>query len=335
MDAAQQLRRLLIAGLVIDITAIGLRCWVRLHQAAFAYDDAVLSLSLIGFILFSTFLLVALHYGYGALTPEPWHDLTAAIKFFIISQLAYVLTSAIVKTGVALVLFRININRAIRNILLVSMVVVFVTILTFFFLLAFQCRPISLNWGVGKGECFPYATIRESGIALSIVDISSNWLYSLLPIVMVHKVHMRRSLKAAVIFLLGIGVVSSIATAVRFKYILQVKDRHKTLSKTNEIENNVLVLLWSHLELFLAILASSLVALRPVLRRVGEMISERRSNASSNSDQGGNVPKSLSIGMPKRYIQSGQPKVGESGSQTTLMELQSQGSRTCSDNSHI
>ncbi len=117
------------------------------------------------------------------------------------------LTSAIVKTGVALVLFRVNINKAIRNILIVSMVVVFVVILTFFFLLALQCRPISLNWGVGKGQCFAYSTIRESGIALSIVDISSNWLYSLLPVAMVYKVQMRRSLKAAVIFLLGLGFV--------------------------------------------------------------------------------------------------------------------------------
>ncbi|KAI3339612.1 hypothetical protein F4824DRAFT_49603 [Ustulina deusta] len=301
MDVAQQTRGLVIAGLVINTTAIGLRCWVRLHQAAFAYDDAVLSLSLIAFILFSAFLLVSLHYGYGALKPEPWHDATLAIKFFIISQLAYVLTSAIVKTGVALVLFRVNINKAIRNILIVSMVVVFVVILTFFFLLALQCRPISLNWGVGKGQCFAYSTIRESGIALSIVDISSNWLYSLLPVAMVYKVQMRRSLKAAVIFLLGLGFVSSIATAVRFRYILQVKDRHKTLAKTNEIENNVLVLLWSHVELFLAILASSLVALRPLLRRAGEMIHEWRSKASTDHGESGSSDKSSDVNAPKGY----------------------------------
>ncbi len=88
---------------------------------------------------------------------------------------------------------------------------------------------------------------------------------------------------------------------MRFRYILQVKDRHKTLAKTNEIENNVLVLLWSHVELFLAILASSLVALRPLLRRAGEMIHEWRSKASTDHGESGSSDKSSDVNAPKGY----------------------------------
>lgn len=116
-------------------------------------------------------------------------------------------TSAVVKTGVALVLFRINVEKSIRYILIVSMTVVLIVILVFFFLLVFQCRPMSLNWGVGEGSCFEYSTVRKTGIALSVTDITSNWLYSFLPIAMLYKVQMRGHLKLWAIFILGIGFV--------------------------------------------------------------------------------------------------------------------------------
>ncbi|KAJ2996688.1 hypothetical protein NUW58_g895 [Xylaria curta] len=81
MAVAESLKALVIAAVVIDSVGLGLRSFARARvQGSFGYDDAVLSLSLIGYIIFVSFTLVALHYGYGVLTPEPWHDSTQAIK---------------------------------------------------------------------------------------------------------------------------------------------------------------------------------------------------------------------------------------------------------------
>ncbi|KAI2615920.1 hypothetical protein GGR54DRAFT_611535 [Hypoxylon sp. NC1633] len=282
MTVAGDVFGLVIAALIIDCIGIGLRVWVRIKiQRFFGYDDIVLSLSFIGYALFSAFTFVALHYGYAVLPVEPWHDSHKAVQFFFAAQLAYVLTSAIVKTGVALVLFRINVQRLIKHILIVSMAVVLVVILVFFFLLAFQCRPVSLIWGVGEGSCFEYATIRRTGIALSVTDITSNWLYSFLPIAMIYKVQMSIRLKISVSILLGIGFVSSIATVVRFKYILVIK-RHESLEAVRELENSLLVILWCHVEIFLAIIASSLVALRPLLRHTNDIIDQRRQRRANH-----------------------------------------------------
>ncbi|KAI6081134.1 hypothetical protein F4821DRAFT_249971 [Hypoxylon rubiginosum] len=279
MSVAEDLFWLVIAALILDSIGLGLRCWVRIKLLRFfGYDDVVLCLSFIGYILFAAFTFVALHYGYGVMPVKPWHDSKKAIEFFFLSQLAYVFTSAVVKTGVALVLFRINVEKSIRYILIVSMTVVLIVILVFFFLLVFQCRPMSLNWGVGEGSCFEYSTVRKTGIALSVTDITSNWLYSFLPIAMLYKVQMRGHLKLWAIFILGIGFVSSIATVVRFKYILKINNRHETLQKFNEIENSLLVILWCHVEIFLAILPSSLVALRPLLRYANEIIHRQHRN---------------------------------------------------------
>ncbi|KAI1803851.1 hypothetical protein F4811DRAFT_523291 [Daldinia bambusicola] len=312
MAAADDLFGLAIAALIIDSVALGLRSWVRLKlQRFFGYDDAVLCFSFLGYILFSAFTFVALHYGYGVAVAEPWHDSQKAIQFFFAAQLCYVLTAALFKTGVALVLFRINVQRPIRYILIVSMIVVLIVILVFFFLLAFQCRPMSLIWGVGKGSCFEYATVRRTGIALSVVDIASNWLYSFLPIVMLYKVQMSNHLKIPVIIILGIGFVSSIATVVRFKYIMNVSDRHKSLEKFREIENSLLVILWCHVEIFLAILASSLVALRPLLRLANEAIDQRRQKGSGNNQESFSMKRLSRLGGDTSF--EGDKKAGASG----------------------
>ncbi|OTA68013.1 hypothetical protein K449DRAFT_430121 [Hypoxylon sp. EC38] len=297
MAVARDLFALLIAALIIDSIALGLRSWVRLKiLRSFGYDDAVLSLSFVGYILFCAFSFVALHYGYGVAQVEPWHDSEKAIQYFFAAQLVYVITSAVVKTGVALVLFRINVQRPIRHILIVSMIVVLIVILVFFFLLTFQCRPISLNWGVGEGSCFEYGTIRKTGIALSVTDITSNWLYSFLPIAMLYNVQMSNRIKISVMIILGIGFVSSIATVVRFKYILKISDRHKTLERFREIENSLLVILWCHVEIFLAILASSLVALRPLLRHANDILDQRREKEPMNNQKAYDVKRLSRVG---------------------------------------
>ncbi|KAI1737603.1 hypothetical protein F4680DRAFT_209006 [Xylaria scruposa] len=283
MAIAESLKALVIAAIIIDTIGLGLRSFARAKvQGSFGYDDAVLAFSLLGYAVFVSFTLVALHYGYGVLTPEPWHDAKQAIKYFYICQLAYVLTSIIVKVGIALVLIRINVKRSIRHIIVIALTLFLISALAFFFLLALQCRPISSIWGATEGSCYDYAIVRKSGIAYSAVDIAVNFLYSSLPIVMLYGIQMSRRLKISAIFLLGIGFVSSIATVVRFKYIVQVPDRHKTLTKTKEIENNLVVIAWTHVEIFLAILATSLIALRPLLRRAGEVVDTwRRGYASS------------------------------------------------------
>ncbi|KAJ2997217.1 hypothetical protein NUW58_g717 [Xylaria curta] len=285
MAVAESLKALVIAAVVIDSVGLGLRSFARARvQGSFGYDDAVLSLSLIGYIIFVSFTLVALHYGYGVLTPEPWHDSTQAIKFFFLSQLAYVLTGIIVKVGIALVLIRINIQRSIRNIIVVALTLFLISAIAFLFLLVLQCRPISSTWVVGQGSCFEYNIVQNSGIAFSAADIATNFLYSSLPIIMLYRVQMSLHLKLSAMFLLGMGFLSSIATVVRYRYIVAVPDRHKTLDKFKEIENNLTVIAWTHVEIFLAILATSLIAVRPLLKRAGELIDTwRRGRTSSPS----------------------------------------------------
>ncbi|KAI0380622.1 hypothetical protein F5Y04DRAFT_95444 [Hypomontagnella monticulosa] len=256
MAVSEDLFGLMITALIIDCTAVGIRSWIRIKLLrSFGYDDALLALSL----------------------------------FLLLSQIVYMLTSAAVKTGVALALIRINVKTPIRNILVVSMTMVLVVIFAHLLLFTLQCRPLSLHWDIGEGSCLEFSIIWKSSIVLSVVDIASNWLYALLPVVMLYKLQMNKRVKISAIIILGLGLLSSIATIVRFKYILSINDRDPTLVWIREMENCIQAIVWCHVEIFLAILASSLIALRPLIKRANDTLDQRQQNWSKANVFGSQV----------------------------------------------
>jgi hypothetical protein len=121
--------------------------------------------------------------------------------------MSYAITAAFVKTSVALVLFRINVRPMIRNIIIALLTIFWIVSLMLFLFLAFQCRPISLNWGVGEGTCVDVIHTVRLWIAFTVADIACNWILSLLPIAMLWKVQIQKGLKAVLMLLLGMGIV--------------------------------------------------------------------------------------------------------------------------------
>jgi hypothetical protein len=82
------------------------------------------------------------------------------------------------KISVALVLYRIaTMAPVIRRVLVGSMAVLSVVSVTALFIFAFQCRPLSVAWGVGEGTCLPGSTIANTAYAVSAADIAFSWLY--------------------------------------------------------------------------------------------------------------------------------------------------------------
>ncbi|EXL96333.1 hypothetical protein FOIG_11294 [Fusarium odoratissimum NRRL 54006] len=118
---------LVIASLVIDGIAVGLRLWTRSIKKAIGYDDIAMMFSLVGFVIFCAMEVQAIRCGIGATTIEPDFDLTKAAMFFKAAQIVYILTTGISKLAVGLVLFRLA-NAAsmkiVRRVLAVSMIIV-------------------------------------------------------------------------------------------------------------------------------------------------------------------------------------------------------------------
>ncbi|KAI1292948.1 hypothetical protein F5Y03DRAFT_388154 [Xylaria venustula] len=217
---------LIIIFLVLNYIGVGLRCFVRIVlNNSFSYDDWAMIASLVGYSGMCGTLLAALIYGFGATIQEPWYDAIKAAQSMFAFQLVYVVAAYLCKVSVALVLLRISgtdKKSPIRLVLIGSIVVVTIFAIATFLALALQCRPVTLNWGIGKGQCVEPKVITNIAYAFSAADIASNWLYATLPIVMLWNIKLTLRVKLSVILLLGFSFTSSIATLVRLKFVVDL-----------------------------------------------------------------------------------------------------------------
>lgn len=65
----------------------------------------------------------------------------------------------------------------VRRVLIGSMAVMSIVSVVAIFMFAFQCRPLSVAWGVGTGTCLPGSTIANVAYMVSAADILFSWLY--------------------------------------------------------------------------------------------------------------------------------------------------------------
>lgn len=95
--------------------------------------------------------------------------------------------------------------------------------------------------------------------SISVMTIVSDWLYSIMPIFMIWKVKMSTQKKLTVAFVLSLGVFASVATLIRLKYLLELSDYSDNLYTAND------AMVWTLIEPGIAIIAASLVTVRPLL----------------------------------------------------------------------
>lgn len=102
-------------------------------------------------------------------------------QYFTVAQIVYILTTGISKLGVALVLFRLADRsdlRAARLLLLITIAIICIISLVSALIYALQCRPLPVAWGVGTGTCMSATTLANTGIVLSVVDMTMSWFYA-------------------------------------------------------------------------------------------------------------------------------------------------------------
>ncbi|KAI0556148.1 hypothetical protein F4679DRAFT_521285 [Xylaria curta] len=249
--------------LALNTIAVGLRVFVRTCMSkSFGYDDYAMVVAFLGFVTLCSLTLVCLGNGYGeTLVPE-------GVRFFVASTITYVIVLYVAKLSVALVLLRIAVtSKGVRILLICSIVILTIWTTVTTFIVAFQCVPLSLAWGVGEGTCLPAAVLANTGYSISAMDIASSFLYAGLPAYLLKGVQLSTRVKASIIILLGLGVASSVVTIIRLKYLVDVAN---LVSPTGvEAANAYLTtFVYSITEVGLTLFTGSLAALRPLLKLV-------------------------------------------------------------------
>ncbi|EMT62746.1 hypothetical protein FOC4_g10006383 [Fusarium odoratissimum] len=254
---------LVIASLVIDGIAVGLRLWTRSIKKAIGYDDIAMMFSLVGFVIFCAMEVQAIRCGIGATTIEPDFDLTKAAMFFKAAQIVYILTTGISKLAVGLVLFRLA-NAAsmkiVRRVLAVSMIIVSLWCL----------EPLDLHYLVWMSPSAGFMRYVRPHFTIPMCSALTIGLRPAAFAFCLFICYTELKLKIMVMVLLGLGAVkSSIAIIIRLKYLIDLSRLSLAsggLATQEAVETTLGGTIYSILEISLSILAASLTALRPLLK---------------------------------------------------------------------
>ncbi|KAM0444614.1 hypothetical protein ACHAQK_002111 [Fusarium lateritium] len=133
----------------------------------------------------------------------------------------------------------------------------------FFFVTLFQCHPISFFWDKEQdGTCVKPDIIIALATLYSVFAVISDFIFALLPGVIVWNLQLHKKTKYSLIPLLAMGCVASAAVIARFPYLAYFR-------KPDFLWNTLDIAIWSTVEQGLAITASSLATLRPLLKMAG------------------------------------------------------------------
>lgn len=123
-----------------------------------------------------------------------------------------------IKVSICLTLLRIAVIKWHRITLWVLITISVVSTIFVDFYVLLQCQPIAATWGEVKGTCLPSTITVSITFIISAFNLVTDVLTSLLPFLMLRGVQMTKQKKTAIISILSLGVLASIATIARLPF---------------------------------------------------------------------------------------------------------------------
>ncbi|KAI0139438.1 hypothetical protein F4776DRAFT_588483 [Hypoxylon sp. NC0597] len=257
-----------ITMLTFSWLSVSLRSFVRARLTnGFQWDDWLMLAAQINFTVSCVFILVGVQNGLGRhnRSLDQYHEIQA-LMYQALATATYVLNMWLIKLSIGIFLLRLASQKRYTYTLYASIVIVSIWSVVLFFWNIFQCNPVAAQWDYTilqndpTSHCVSADEIVNAAYALSVMNILSDWLYALLPIPMLWAVKMTTQAKLTVVVVLGLGIFASIATLVRLKFLSDLTDLADILHAGTD------AMVWTLVEPGVAIVASSLVTIRPLLR---------------------------------------------------------------------
>ncbi|POS71064.1 hypothetical protein DHEL01_v210542 [Diaporthe helianthi] len=231
-----------LAFSILSTVVLGLRVYARLRMKQFSLEDWLMC---IGWSLFL------------------W-------QVFFLSGFVFI------KISICLTLLRIAVVKWHRNTLWALIVISIVSTIFVDCYIFLQCRPIAATWGEVEGICVSKTIYVSITFTISGFNLVTDILTSLLPFLMLRGVQMSKQKKTAIIGILSLGVLASIATIARLPYA------QAYFAADNYMEGVGNIMLWTVCECDLALIAGSLPMLRTLFKSIkGSLLQKSTHNTQS------------------------------------------------------
>ncbi|KAK0369992.1 hypothetical protein CLIM01_12648 [Colletotrichum limetticola] len=241
--------------LLLTWVAVSLRVYCRTALVRSAgIDDKIMVFLL---IIFTGYLVLQIYGGTHGIGRRD-SEITAGEKrtmllLWWILELLNVVSTCLLKISVGYFLLRVALDRPHIWIIRALMVGTAVFGTTYFFMVAFQCRPVSTYWEDGPRtpeKCWPSRIIYIMTIAATVINTSADFVFGALPWFIVRSMDLPIGTKIVVVCILGLAAVAF--------YIPTLLDGEDFLYGTSNFA------IWSTVEPGIGIVAASIATLRPL-----------------------------------------------------------------------
>ncbi|KAI2770757.1 hypothetical protein F4815DRAFT_504628 [Daldinia loculata] len=199
--------------------------------------------------------------------------------------LTYIWPPSLTKLALLVLYFRLNPSKPFRACVFVSGFLIFAYTIVFTVLFVGPCNPLS----IGSGVC-----LNDVAISQAVLNIFFDVVIILLPIPMVHKLHLPLKQRAAIGFLIGLGSAVVIVSIARVAYVrAMIGDPDVTWTQASAA-------VLSTLELNIGIIGNCVSRLKPLIQKhAPSWVSSLGGSDAPGSyarNQSGNVPRSWGTG---------------------------------------
>ncbi|KAK1990411.1 hypothetical protein LX36DRAFT_686034 [Colletotrichum falcatum] len=192
------------------------------------------------------------------------------LQLFYITQMLYIFTLFCAKVSLSAFYCRVFMDQKFLYTNYVMILLYIVKAIVYFFLIAFQCLPIQAVWDYSiRGHCMDTSVISYSGSALTIVE---DIILIIMPIPELLKLQLGPRKKMALIFMFGFGFFATITSIIRLQYLVLFSHTY------DPTWDNSYVVIWSSIEVNVAIMCGSLPALLPLIRNISDSLEEPRTS---------------------------------------------------------
>ncbi|CAJ2510927.1 Uu.00g065520.m01.CDS01 [Anthostomella pinea] len=262
-----------VSAMFIPVCTIltSLRMWVRWQYGNVGIDDWLLFVGLIIWIPSTCVLFPACYNGLGMhdgrYTKREGID---AMMYFYLFQDLYVWANIPIKLSLCVTLMRLGETKRWMTwtLYVIMFLIALTSALSNIFILS-SCTPAAALWD----KTLPHYTCRDwrptiaIAIIYSVVNIFTDFIVALLPVFLLWKLQLAWRQKLAVMGVLSLGILASCATLIRIHTF-------KFGEENDYLYRMAGLVLWTVIEMALAQVAGSLVAFRPLARRVFGMFSQ-------------------------------------------------------------
>ncbi|KAK1633934.1 hypothetical protein BDP81DRAFT_379221 [Colletotrichum phormii] len=262
---------------VITILIVALRCLARLQFTNQLWWDDWTALIALAFLIVVSglgYANAAMGFGLHYWDIDPENGKTI-LQIFYVLQMLYVFIQVFAKASIACFYSRVFTNRKFRLAVKFYMVFLFSHGFMFLLLTVFQCLPIQSIWNRSiQGHCLNMSAISYAGAACSIIE---DIILIVIPIPELMKLQLGKKKRLALVCMFAIGSFACVASMIRVKYLISLAN---SFDSTWDYFD---VVIWSSVELNLAIICGSLPALRPLFKKLLIFFTTIRSTVQSGT----------------------------------------------------